>query len=60
MDKNTEGKLGLCFGAKLSPKLPSSAERALQQHLSLLKRKGQNDEKAEAKEVGRTMNHLLG
>lgn len=60
MHKNREGELGLCFRAKLSPKLPSSAERALQQHLSLLKRKGENDEKAEAKEVGRTMNHLLG
>lgn len=38
MDKNREGELGLCFRAKLSKKLPNSAERALQHLLSSLKR----------------------
>lgn len=59
MGKNREGELGLCFRAKLSKKLPSSSEKALQ-HLSSLKSKGENGEKAGAKEAGRTMNHLLG
>lgn len=58
--KNREEELGLCFRAKLSKKLPSSAVAVLQHLLSSLKTKGQNGEKAEAKEVGRTMNHLLG
>lgn len=60
MGKNREGEFSLSFRAKLSKKLPSSAERALQHLLSSLKTKGYNGEKAEAKEVGRTMNHILG